>query len=191
MSAQEAAQRAQYVLGKWKFRYWGVIGGVRFERAFAGSALVAVQPHHVHSTIELGLEDLGDERCRVTIDHRVMKLGQPSPSLDKMVWMGDLEDLEAMLLRREEPKIDRIRQDRYAGLVSYKYLGIVVLPLIVAAGVFFALENWIAAFTCILLVVVSAAILPFLPFKMPHFPLENQIPAPPFESNYLRGGDQR
>lgn len=191
MSAMEAAQRAQYVLGKWKYRYWGVIGGVRFERAFSGSALVAVQPHHIHTTIDLGLEDLGDGRCRVTIDQRVMKLGQPATNLDKMVWRGDVDDLEAVLLRREEPRIDRIRQDRYAGLVSYKYFGFVILPALIATAAFLGLSNWVVGVASAVMLILSAVIMPYLPFKMPHFPLENQMPAPPFESNYMRGGGQR
>lgn len=190
MSAMEAAQRAQYVLGKWGYRFWGIPGGVRFERGFTGSALFVFKPHQVHTIINLQLQELDQSRCRVSVEQKVMKLGQPCPNLDKMVWAGDLDDLEAMLTKYEEPAIDRTRQDRYAGAVSLKYICFVILPLLVAFGVFYAMGNLATAMVSLVLMILSAVILPYLPFKMPHFPLENHIPAPPFESNYVRGGKQ-
>lgn len=186
MSAMEAAQRAQYVLGKWKYRSWGIPGGVRFERGFAGSALVVIRAHHVHATIDLLLQDLGEEKCQVSIDQKVMKLGQPSTNLDKIVWLGDVEDVEAMLLRREEPKLDRIREDDYAGKVSLKYICFAVIPPLVAALWLYIIGNLVGAIIAGLLTLVTIPILPKLPFRMPHFPIENQVPPPPFESNYIR-----
>lgn len=190
MSAMEAAQRAQYILGKWNYRSWGIPGGVRFERGFTGSALFVFRPHQVHAIIDLHLQEVDQSRCRVTVEQKVMKLGQPCPNLDKMVWAGDLDDLEAMLTRREEPSIDRVGQDRYAGAVSLKYIFAIVLPLLVSFGIFYVLGNLVTALVSIVLLVGSAVIMPYLPFKMPHFPLENQMPPPPFESNYVRGGNQ-
>lgn len=191
MSAIEAAQRAQYVLGKWGYRFWGIPGGVRFERGFTGSALFVFRPHQVHTIINLHLQELDQTRCRVTVEQKVMKLGQPCPNLDKMVWIGDLDDLEAMLTKRQEPVIDRTRQDLYAGAVSLKYICFVIFPLLVAFGAFYALGNLVTAMVSLGLMTLSAIILPFLPFKMPHLPLENQVPPPPFESNCVRNSNQR
>lgn len=185
MNATEAAQRAQYVLGKWRYKFWSIPNGIRFERAFAGSALFAVNPHHVHSRIDVLLSEKSDGTCEVSAEQRVYKFGQPCSNLDKLVWRGDMDDLEASLARREEPSIDRIRQDHYAASISFKYIGFVIVPVLAALFWFLFNEQYLQVAVMGTLTVATALILPRLPFKMPHFPLDN-VP-PPFQSNYPRG----
>jgi hypothetical protein len=188
MPAIEAAQRAQWVLGKWRFNFWSIPGGIRFERSLPLAGLMVLHPHQVHCRIDVHFQDRGDGTCQVLVNQRVFKFGQPSSNLDKMVWMGDLEDLEGALLRREEPKIDRIRQNAYAGAISMKYLLAIVLPSLVAAAWLFILGNWIGPAVLMVCMIGAALLLPVLPFKMPHFPLPNTLPA--FQSNYPRGRQQ-
>ncbi|MBC8063906.1 MAG: hypothetical protein H7Y17_03690 [Chlorobia bacterium] len=185
MSAVEAAQRAQYVLGKWKFKFWSIPGGIRFERSVPLAGLMVIHPHQVHSRIDLHLQELGEGACRVFVKHQVFKFGQPSSNLDKIVWLGDVEDLEAALQRREEPKLDRNRQDRYAGAISIKFILATIVPPVIAAIWLVATGERMATFLMLLVLILVAILFPFLPFRMPHFPLENQLP--PFDSNYVRG----
>lgn len=188
MSAIEAAQRAQWVLGKWKFNFWSIPGGIRFERSLPLAGLMVLHPHQVHARIDIHFQDLGDGTCRVFVEHRVFKFGQPSSNLDKMVWMGDLEDLEGALLRREEPKLDRVRQNAYAGSISIKYLLAIVLPCIAASVWLFISGHFIGPLILMVCMVGAALLLPVLPFRMPDFPLPNTLPE--FQSNYPRGRQQ-
>lgn len=184
MSALEASQRAQYILRRWRYKCWTTREGLRFERGTPGSAIVAVNPHHVHARIDLFLADLDDGTCKVVVDQDVFKLGQPCSRLDKIVWRGDLDDLEASLTRRADLTVDRVRQDRYAASISYKYLGFVIAPPLFALFWFLSRDQWAEVAAMGGLVAVSALILPLLPFRMPDFPLENTLPE--FPSNYLR-----
>lgn len=190
MPGLEAASRAHNVLGRWRYRSWAIPGGTRFERSFPLSALLVVHPHHVHSRIDMTIRETGDGRCQVTLVQNVYKLGQPSSRLDKEVWEGDLIDVEASLMRREEPVIDRTRQNAYAGKVSGLYIGFVIVPiLIIGALVGFIYANAILGAAIALgLLAVAAITMPFVPFQMPDFPLENALPPAPGGSNYLRGG---
>jgi hypothetical protein len=186
MSAAEAAERSKYVLGKWKFKCWSVPNGIRFERSVPFAGLMVIHPHHVHCRIDLFFRDREDGSCEVRMSQQVFKFGQPSTNLDKQVWHGDTEDVEANLVRREEPRIDRTKQNSYAGLVSVKYLLISVLPPLVVAGWLVAVDRPIGAICCVLVVVAAAIVMPRLPFRMPDFPLDNQVPTAPFTSNYPR-----
>jgi hypothetical protein len=188
MTAIEAAQRAQWVLGKWKFNFWSIPGGIRFERSLPLAGLMVLHPHQVHCRIDIHFQDLADGTCQVFVDHRVFKFKQPSSNLDKMVWMGDLEDLEGALLRREEPKIDRVRQNAYAGAVSIKYLLAIIVPCMAASIWLFVLGSLVGPLILVACMVVAALLLPVLPFRMPDYPLPNMLPE--FQSNYPRGRKQ-
>lgn len=189
ISAVEAIHRAKYLLGKTKYRCSQTPEGLRCERAYFGSGFVAIRPHHVHALVNISLRDSMNGSCEVAVEQKIMKLGQPSSNLDKMVWKGEIDDLEAYLTRNEEPRIDRIEQDVYAGKVTLKYVLAVVLPLSGVLIYFLATMNYVGGAIALVLFLLTVVMLPFLPFKMPEFPLENQVPAPPFVSNYLRGRD--
>ena len=184
MNALEASQRAQYVLRRWKYRHLQNCQGLRFERGKPGSALVAVNPHHVHARIDLFLTEQRDSTCRVVVEQRVFKLGQPCSNLDKLVWRGDLDDVQAALTRRADLSVDRVRQDRYAASVSYKYLAFVVTPPLIALLWLVFNDRWIGVAAMGALLAIVAFVLPLLPFQMPEFKLENTVPE--FPSNYLR-----
>lgn len=188
MNAIEASQRAQYVLAKWKYRAWSIKGGIRFERSMPLAGLVAVHPHHVHARIDALLYEQPDGACSVQVTQEVFKYGQPCSNLDKMVWQGDLDDLERALTERREPAIDRNRENSYAGMISFKFIFVAILvPLIAFAWLLFN-DNKLGAILMLVVIVLSAVILPHLPFRMPHFPLENRLPE--FDSNYPRGNPQ-
>jgi len=179
----EAAQRAQYVLSRWKYRGWSIPGGIRFERAFSLSGLFAIHPHQVHTHIDLQIEEKPNG-CSITAVQTVYKLGQPCSNLDKMVWKGDLDDLEAAVVHRAPLKRDRIKENGYAGAVSIKFIVVAVLPPLVAALWLLFQQNFVGSAAMIALLAIAAIVMPYLPFKMPHFPLEGELP--PFDSNYPR-----
>jgi hypothetical protein len=186
MAAREAAERAKYILSKWKFKFWSIPGGIRFERSVPLAGLAAINPHDVHSRIDMLFMEKEDGSCEITIRHQVFKLGRPGSTLDDQVWLGDLEDLEAGLLKREEPKIDRARQNRYAGRMYFKYCFFVVIPLFGVATWLVFDGRFLAALLCIVVFIGTLILMPFLPFRMPYFPLDNKVPDAPFTSNYPR-----
>ena len=193
MSGLEAASRAHNVLEKWGYRGRAISGGIRFERGFFLSAMFAVHPHHVHSRIEITIQETGPGSCQVSLTLHVYKLGQPSSRLDKEVWMGELDDVEASLMRREEPRIDRSKQNAHAGKMSGLFIGFVIMPcLLIGALAGLATHNvLVGAGVALGLLLVAAVAMPFLPFQMPDFPLENALPPAPGGSNYLRPGQDR
>lgn|GEM_PF-7134097 len=194
MTGVEAANRAQYVLKRWKYRAWSIPGGVRFERSTPIAGLAVIHPHLVHARIDMQILELPEGKCRISLNQTILKFGQPFTRLDKAVWLGDLEDVESYVGRREELQVDRVQQNAYAGRMTLVFLAYATFPALLAGAVtgFLTQAGLVGLIAGLVVILIAALFLPIIPLRMPDFPLDNALPPAPGGSNYIRNStDQR
>lgn len=186
-SPLEAASRAQTILAALRFRIKGVGNELKGERSFPFSGALVVRPQQVHCLLDIQIMPLPSGGCRISVRQRVFKMGSPASMLDKVVWNGELDDLENMIVRHQPPKVDRIKQDLYSGRITWIFIGFAGFVATIfgfpAASVWGVVGGLL---TGLLIFVVLALMLPYFPFPVREFPLENPMPEADFDSNYIR-----
>ncbi len=165
--------RVKKLLETYGFRIVKEENLLEFERSARGAGLVATQPRSVHTTLVVWLSEEGDG-CSVLLTEVVQKYGQPASRLDKALWEGELDDIEALLIRNEPPNQDRAKQNASAGTFAVVAVAFMLLLYIIVAVLRSVLgfSFWVELLLFFLVTLPVVAFYSLVPLRPRNFPID-------------------